>query len=217
MKTQGNLNWSWWRKQGFNWLQKELESVLAGSTVLDIGAGEGKYKTLFSNFNHVTMDFTKYEGIDLVLDITKQIPPSADVIVLANMLEHIKEPEAALKNCWLSLKPKGKILITVPFTIKLHQMPNDYLRYTHFMLLYILEKVGFIDIKIQQVGGIVEVKDSVVTNYIGTLYHNSSSWRVKIGSRLLKLFFYILDPVIKTQIPHNYWVLGYHISAVKNG
>jgi len=55
------------------------------------------------------------------------------------------------------MKPNGKIFVAVPFIIKAYQKPFDYLRYTNFMLEYLLKDVGFIEVNIEEMGNAFDI------------------------------------------------------------
>jgi ubiquinone/menaquinone biosynthesis C-methylase UbiE len=126
------------------WLQKTLQSLTAGSSILDAGAGELKYKKYCTHLNYVSQDFGKYDGtgdgtgkqtgawdnskLDIVSDITK-IPlenDSMDAIMCIEVFEHIPEPIAALKELVRIIKPNGKLIITAPFASLTHFSPYHY-------------------------------------------------------------------------------------------
>lgn len=117
------------------WVQSKAASVPAGSKVLDAGAGECRYKPLFAHCQYVAQDFMKYEGfasvygqIDIVSTID-HIPVedhSFDVILCTEVLEHVPEPIAAVKEMTRILKPGGRILITAPLGSGLHQLPYHF-------------------------------------------------------------------------------------------
>jgi hypothetical protein len=49
-------------------------------------------------------------------------------------LEHIYEPRAVLACLAQALKPGGALLVAIPFMVKMHQTPVDFVRFTHFSL-----------------------------------------------------------------------------------
>lgn len=153
--------WTGWRKANFEFFVKELENEESNKIILDLGAGERHFRQLLERFKKViAVDFEKYEGIDIVADLTKILPIEknyADIILLSNVLEHIPYPEEFLNECFGVLKLNGKIIGTVPFALKIHQEPFDYNRYTRDMLKRVLSDCGFKNIDVRESGSHISV------------------------------------------------------------
>ncbi len=66
-----------------------------------------------------------------------------DTVLLLDVLEHLAEPEAALREAGRVLRPGGSVLITVPFCYPLHDQPHDYQRWTEHALRRRLAQAGF--------------------------------------------------------------------------
>lgn len=80
--------------------------------------------------NAVGIDLFEGEGVDFVHDIEKPLYASYDHIDCCSMLEHCRQPWLAAKNMEDSLEIGGTILISVPFTWRVHAYPSDYWRMT---------------------------------------------------------------------------------------
>ena len=65
------------------------------------------------------------------------------MIILEHVLEHISNPLIALKNIHKLLNPKGYILLTTPFLVKIHFAPEDYTRWSKTGLKQIMIDTGF--------------------------------------------------------------------------
>ena len=68
---------------------------------------------------------------------------SFDSAITSQVLEHVFTPDAFLTEINRVLKPKGNLLLTVPFVWDEHEQPYDYARYSSFGLKSLLEKNGF--------------------------------------------------------------------------
>ncbi|MGE3549662.1 MAG: methyltransferase domain-containing protein, partial [Geobacter sp.] len=121
------------------WVAQKASVVMAGSRVLDVGAGTGPYRSLFTHCDYKTQDFkqftghkrdggTEYGTIDYESDITAIPVPDAsfDVVLCTEVLEHVPEPSAALKEMARIIRPGGRIFLTVPLGSGLHQLPYHY-------------------------------------------------------------------------------------------
>ena len=223
--------WTLWRRQNFEYLQKKLKSVKSGSLVLDVGAGQSHFKEAFDSYKYVGVDFCPYEDVSVVADIITKLPfreNTFDLIVLSNVLEHVPEPLVLLKECFRVLKSAGHIIILVPFVIRLHQSPYDFLRYTHYMLDYLLERAGFVKIEIQKIGSVFEILDLLVTSsfsvYLSNLRQKISNRYMRAVPQIMllacrkivvfllfiskKLFHDSMDIPREERLPHGYGVVA---------
>lgn len=127
-----------WRRTNWRFIQETAASLPAGADVLDVGAGRGDFKQIFTGHTYVGLDIYPYPETDLAVDLVEVNPfreESFDLVVLANVIEHVYEHRQLVSRCTRLLKPGGRLLITVPFLLKLHQEPVDYHRYTRYALL----------------------------------------------------------------------------------
>lgn len=125
------------------WIEKTLKNIPAGLTILDAGAGECQFKKYCSHLNYIAQDFAQYKGegniglqtgnwdntqLDIISDITAiPLPENAvDAIMCTEVLEHIPDPVAAIKEFNRLLKPNGYLLITAPFTSLTHFAPYHF-------------------------------------------------------------------------------------------
>lgn len=83
----------------------------------------------------------QYPEFDLV-----QSEPTGeyDVVICEQVLEHVIDPDAAVRNLCRLARPGGQILVTTPFLIRLHGSPNDYWRFTPLGLQILLERQGLV-------------------------------------------------------------------------
>jgi SAM-dependent methyltransferase len=126
-----------WRKANWRFLESQLAQLPAEAWVLDVGAGRGDFAALLDRFQTIALDIYPYPEIDLVCDLTvcnPFRPASFDAIVLMNVLEHVYDTHALLGRLSELLKPGGILITAIPFLVKLHQTPLDFVRYTHFAL-----------------------------------------------------------------------------------
>jgi len=66
-----------------------------------------------------------------------------DLIIADQIFEHLLWPYRAAKNVYSMLKPGGYFLITVPFLIKIHNIPHDCTRWTETGIKHFLNEAGF--------------------------------------------------------------------------
>jgi len=132
-----------WRRANWRFIQAIAASFPARADVLDVGAGRGDFRQIFTHHSYIGSDIYPYPEIDLAVDLIEINPfkeRSFDLVVLANVIEHVYEYRKLISRCACLLKPGGQLLITVPFLLKLHQEPVDYHRYTHYALFQLAEE-----------------------------------------------------------------------------
>ena len=69
-----------------------------------------------------------------------------DIIIAEQVLEHIEQPAAALRNAHAMLADDGVLVITTPFLIRIHEYPLDCFRWTQHGLRVLLNDCGFADV-----------------------------------------------------------------------
>lgn len=142
-----------------NWVIQQLKGLPKGASILDAGAGERAFKNHCSHLEYVSQDFAQYdgggkglqsgswdnEGLDIVSDITA-IPvgdASFDYILCTEVLEHVPDAVAAIREFSRILKPGGTLLTTAPFCSLTHFAPYHFSGYNHYWWEHHLPKNGF--------------------------------------------------------------------------
>lgn len=108
-----------------------VNSIEPGLTVLDVGTGSGSLGRFLTTQLHCTVDGITYNAEEaaaaqphyrdiLLVDLEQQPIPALiskrryDVIVCADVLEHLRNAESVLAGLGEMLAPDGKILLSVP-------------------------------------------------------------------------------------------------------
>ena len=78
---------------------------------------------------------------------------TGDLIIIPNLLHHIDDLDKLLLQSKKILKKNGYIYIFEPLLRELHQIPEDYGRFTPYGLKKKLQKLGFKNFKINFCGG----------------------------------------------------------------
>jgi SAM-dependent methyltransferase len=55
-------------------------------------------------------------------------------VLCTQVLEHVPRPEPFFEELVRVLRPNGCLIVTVPFSYRVHSAPFDYHRFTHFAL-----------------------------------------------------------------------------------
>jgi SAM-dependent methyltransferase len=130
-------------------VRRAADSVPQGSRVLDAGAGDCRYAHLFGGKSYESADFGKvektYGRLTYECDLTS-IPVESeryDLALLTQVLEHLPDPLAALKELHRILKPGHRLWLSQPLYYEEHEQPYDFYRYTQFGLRHLLLSAGF--------------------------------------------------------------------------
>ncbi|NDJ16280.1 class I SAM-dependent methyltransferase [Myxacorys almedinensis] len=128
--------------------------------VLDIGSGHLRgYEGLFKPYvdEYLCLDRQNIPTVDICSDCY-DIPldsHSFDSIVSTQALEHLDTPAAMLEESYRLLKPGGRLILTAPMTWGTHEEPYDFYRYTEFGIHHLLKHVGYIDITVEPLEGLM--------------------------------------------------------------
>lgn len=77
----------------------------------------------------------------------------ADLVLVPNLVHHVADQSALFSELNRVLKKKATVYIFESILRELHQMPDDYIRYTPFGLEKMLTKYGFSDFVTDTKGG----------------------------------------------------------------
>jgi len=127
----------------------------SGKRLLDVGAGECRYKRYFKNLKYFSQDVK--QNTDKTIDYVGEAGGKYDYILCTQVLEHLKNPEQAFKEFKRLLKPGGKLFLSTNFIYQIHMAPADYWRFTEYGLKYLGKTAGFKIEKVEQQGGIFQV------------------------------------------------------------
>ena len=134
--------------------------------VLDVGAGEAPWRELLTEAEYMGVDVKAADefGMRRKADITyydgNTLPfadASFDHVLCTEVLEHVPEPGRFLVELNRVLRSGGSLVLTVPWSARLHHAPHDYTRFTRFGLNLLLQSAGFSGIVIEERGNDVAV------------------------------------------------------------
>ena len=152
-----------------------LEHPGTGLRFLDVGGGDGRLRYLLGQTGHTFFDPALYErslaafrakysyhAVDLspggesVLagDVCSEafladhaaFAGSFDVVYSNNVFEHLPKPWIAAANLYALLRPGGVCITLVPFSVRYHESPGDYFRYTHTAIPHLFRLAGPVEV-----------------------------------------------------------------------
>lgn len=140
---------------------KQYASEYLSGHLIDIGCGTKQYKDLLAPYvsEHIGIDHPSTLHDKSNIDrfgTAYEIPASNesfDSAICTAVLEHLEEPELALRECYRVLKQGGVAIYSAPFIWHLHEEPRDFYRFSKHGLKYLFEKAGFEIIEIKALSG----------------------------------------------------------------
>ncbi len=166
---------------------------------LNVGAGARRIAPGVTN-----VDICKYESVDVVAEITS-LPfqdSSVDQIICDQVLEHVRNPQAAVDELRRVLKSGGYAYISVPFMYPFHASPSDFQRFTHEGLRELFRSCTLVEL------GVRCGPFSTLTTYLcylfATLFSFGSErvyWVLVYASTFVFFPLKVLD-VFANRLPH---------------
>ena len=120
---------------------RELDSFIEqiGPEHLSVAEISGSYVSARHTWKSRTL--LDYPAFDLCAP-TPHPMPEFDVVICAEVLEHVPDPWLAVRTLHSLSKPGGYVLITTPFLLRYHPAPEDYWRFTPAGLAVLIERAG---------------------------------------------------------------------------
>jgi len=201
---------------------RDRKDYIKGS-LIDIGCGTKPYKDFWSHVvtKHIGIDHSSVlhnkENIDLFAT-AYAIPlgdESFDSAICNAVLEHLEEPESAIRECYRLLKPGGIAIYSVPFIWHLHEEPRDFFRYSKYGLKYLFEKVGFEIVELKALSGFWVTFGQLLVYNLYRINYGPLRWLriVDAVGLLIQAISYTLDRIDKTE----QWTWMYMVVAQKPG
>ena len=166
------VNPFYFARRGLLLAVRELAPGMHGR-VLDVGCGNRPYESLFDSSSYIGLELDTPENrqtksADIYYD-GRTFPVesgSFDVVVCNQVLEHVFEPDAFMREIGRVLRNDGQMLLTVPFVWDEHEQPRDFGRYSSFGLTALLVRNGFEVIELRKTVGDIRAIFQMLNAYI---------------------------------------------------
>jgi SAM-dependent methyltransferase len=170
-----------WVDLQLSFLVADLKAVApqARGRMLDVGCGDKPYEWFF--LPHVT----EYVGVEheaLFVDTVassrggtvvaydgRTLPfedGTFDTVMSAQVLEHTPDPQRLLDEMSRVLRSDGLMIVTAPFSFRLHEEPHDYFRYSPHGLRSLLERAGLTPVELRAQGALFAVLAHKVNTFL---------------------------------------------------
>ncbi len=200
---------------------RRCASLFLKDRLIDIGCGEKPYCEMLRPFitEHVGVDHAETlhdkSRVDL-FGTAYSIPAedgSFDSALCTAVLEHLEEPELALRECYRVLKRGGCAVYSVPFIWHLHEEPRDFFRYSKFGLQYLFQKTGFEILEVKPLSGFWVTFGQLFVYYLYRLNRGPLRWfrLVDLAGLRIQAFAFGLNKLDRSE----QWTWMYMVVARK--
>lgn len=136
-----------------------------------------------------------------------------DMVLMTEVLEHLEDTEAVLKELFRVLKDDGVVIASIPFLSAMHIHTLDFQRWTAKKVRNEFERAGFHIETIEPMGGVVSVVTDLVLTYT---FHNPSFINRKVIEKLTRFFSPLLLYLDKKTKSRDRITTGFFIRARKS-
>jgi SAM-dependent methyltransferase len=116
------------RKPLVDWLRTQ---DVRGRRVLDVGCGDRPYRELFPDAVGFDVPGNPHADLHGSIDAIPVEDESVDVALCLQVIEHVPDPAAAVRELHRVVRPGGRVLLTTHGIYPFHPNPDDLWRWTH--------------------------------------------------------------------------------------
>ena len=134
-------------------LRRVAQRVPPADCVLDLGSGRAPYADLFRHHRYITADLMADADVRCYASLLPFVSGAFDLVLCTELLEHVPDPDAVLKEICRVLAADGNCVLTIPLTWGVHQS-LDFHRWTEMGLRQLLARHHLRVISLAPRGGI---------------------------------------------------------------
>lgn len=157
------------------------------------------------------LDITAYSEVDIVASATK-IPfgdNTIDGVVCDNVLEHVDEPQLAVKEMHRIMKSGAVGYVSTPFLYPFHASPHDYQRWTAAGLEHLFK--DFSEVKVGVRSGLFSALNTWLCYVLPSFFSFGSD---KLYWILVNISIFLFFPIKFLDIITNQFPFARHTAAV---
>lgn len=149
MDWERDLAYSLRRRKIDEFLERRVGALAPGTHLLDVGGHRGPRRGRFDAARHDIVRWTAnfvFESRPHAQADAAALPfrdGAFGAVLMAEVLEHVRSPAAALAEAARVLAPGGVLLATAPFMFPVHGDPEDHSRFTEQAWRAQLAAAGF--------------------------------------------------------------------------
>ena len=199
-------------------MKDKLRTLAMTGEILDLGGARGAdYHDFATNNALITIvNINPDTKPDIIHDLEKTPIPVADAsfngVFAINVLEHIYNHGALLRESFRVLKSQGTVVVIVPFVHYVHGAPSDYFRYTKDGLTRLLTDAGFKEIAVEEIGSGVF---TATLNLFSRFLPSFILWPLFYIARFKDGLLRSLARLLGKQYSGAEYPMGYFVKAIK--